>query len=88
MKPYKTRLEFLEEFEAAPNSTLFNQNTLSAIRDCSTALVEQERWAGTGIPYRKLGRHVRYCKQDILDWLELHQPISSTSYKTTNKVGV
>ena len=30
------RLQLINEFESAPDSTLFNQNTLAAILDCST----------------------------------------------------
>ena len=37
---------------------LFNQNTLAAILDCSTQLLERNRWAGIGVPYIKIGGKV------------------------------
>lgn len=51
-----TRLHLLNEFESAPNSALFNQNTVAAILNCSTQLLERNRWAGTGVPYIKMGK--------------------------------
>jgi hypothetical protein len=33
-----SRLHLLNEFESAPNSALFNQQTLAALLDCSTQL--------------------------------------------------
>ena len=45
------RLQLINEFESAPDSMLFNQNTLAAILDCSTQLLERNRWAGIGVPY-------------------------------------
>lgn len=43
------RLQLINEFESAPDSMLFNQNTLAAILDCSTQLLERNRWAGGSI---------------------------------------
>lgn len=67
-----SRLQLINEFESAPDSTLFNQNTLAAVLDCSTQLLERNRWAGQGVPYIKIGRTVRYRKLDILNYLQ-HQ---------------
>ena len=53
-----SRLQLINEFESAPDSTLFNQNTLAAILNCSTQLLERHRWAGQGVPYIKMGRKV------------------------------
>lgn len=38
-----TRLQLINEFESAPDSTLFNQNTLAAVLDCSVQLLERNR---------------------------------------------
>lgn len=65
-----SRLHLLNEFESAPNSALFNQNTVAAILNCSTQLLERNRWAGTGVPYIKIGRKVLYRKSEVLDFLQ------------------
>ena len=65
-----SRLQLINEFESAPDSTIFNQNTLAAILNCSTQLLERHRWAGQGVPYIKMGRKVLYRKREILDFLQ------------------
>ncbi|HHF7372720.1 DNA-binding protein [Legionella bozemanae] len=65
-----SRLQLINEFESAPDFTLFNQNTLAAVLDCSVQLLERNRWAGQGVPYIKIGRTVRYRKLDILNYLQ------------------
>jgi hypothetical protein len=87
MKPQLSRLELLKEYELAPEATLFSQETVAAIRDCSLATIERDRWAGTGIPFVKTGRLVRYRKSDIRAWLEKHIAVQSTTQadQQTNK---
>lgn len=53
MKSQSTRIELLHEYEQAPDWTLFSQETVAAIRDCSLATLERERWAGAGIRFIK-----------------------------------
>ncbi|MGQ3888251.1 helix-turn-helix domain-containing protein [Legionella sp. CNM-1927-20] len=74
-----SRLQRLNEFESAPSSALFNQQTLAAVLSCSTQLLERNRWAGTGIPYLKIGRKVLYRKNDVLAFLEQQRVYCSTS---------
>lgn len=74
-----TRLQLINEFESAPSTMLFNQITLAAILDCSTQLLERNRWAGQGVPYLKIGRKVLYRKQDILNYLQQQKLYCSTS---------
>ncbi len=81
-----SRVELLNEFESAPNSALFNQHTLAAILDCSTQLLERNRWAGDGVPYIKIGRKVLYRKSDILQWLAKHLPFQSTTQHEQKEV--
>ena len=64
------RLQLINEFESAPDSMLFNQNTLAAILNCSTQLLERNRWAGEGAPYLKIGGKVLYRKSDVLEFLQ------------------
>ncbi len=77
----KPRIEMLEDFEQAPDTALFNQQTIAAVRDCSTATLERDRWAGSGIPFLKFGRSVKYRKSEVLTWLNTHASRLSTSAK-------
>ena len=79
MSKNMSRLELINEFESAPEPTLFDQRTLAAVLGCSTQLLERNRWAGQGIPYLKIGRNVRYRKQDILNFLQQQKIYHSTS---------
>ncbi|HAU0815514.1 TPA: DNA-binding protein [Legionella pneumophila] len=74
-----SRLHLLNEFESAPNSTLFNQQTIAAVLSCSTQLLERNRWAGGGVPYLKIGRKVLYRKSDVLNFLQQQKIYHSTS---------
>jgi hypothetical protein len=49
MKTQISRIDLLTEYEQAPDWALFSQETVAAIRDCSLATLERNRWAGTGI---------------------------------------
>jgi hypothetical protein len=75
----QTRTQALAEFYSAPETALFNQIVIAYIRDCSTATMERDRWAGGGIPFIKISRAVKYRKADVLAWLEQYQPQQSTS---------
>lgn len=79
MKTETSRLNLIAEFEAAPDTTWFNQEMVAAIRACSLATIERDRWAGTGIPFVKMGRLVRYRKIDIQNWLHSHLAFQSTT---------
>ncbi len=79
MKDKPTRLTLIKEFESAPDSTLFSQNTVAAVRCCTPALLERERWSGSSIPYIKLNRRCLYRKKDVVDWIDAHQKVTSTS---------
>lgn len=76
---YLKRVYLLKEFESAPDSAIFSQETLCAIRHCSAATIERDRWAGTGVPFIKMGRAVRYRKSDIVHWLQEQPVCHSTS---------
>ena len=49
---------------------LLNQKEVASIIQKSEAWLERQRWLGEGIPYRKIGRSVRYQEDDILSFLE------------------
>ena len=79
MKTALSRIDLMREYEQAPDSALFSQETVAALRDCSIALIERDRWAGTGVRFIKMGRLVRYRKQDIREWLASHMAFQSTT---------
>lgn len=60
------------------SSKLLNQKQVAEIIGFSEAWLERKRWEGGGIPYRKLGRAVRYEERDVLEWIEAHGKQSST----------
>lgn len=82
MKSHQSRIDLIKEYELAPEWVLFSQETLAAIRDCSLATLERDRWVGTGVPFIKMGRLVRYRKSDIRAWLERHHSVQSTSMES------
>ena len=79
MKAENIRLNLLQEFESAPDSALFPQTTIAAVRCCTPALLEREQWQGKGIPFLKMNRRCLYRKKDVLDWINDHQVFNSTS---------
>jgi excisionase family DNA binding protein len=85
MKTKLSRIDLITEYELAPHSALFSQETVAAILNCSLATIERDRWVGSGIPFVKIGRLVRYRKTDIQAWLEKHPSYSSTAMQSSNK---
>lgn len=61
------------------SSKLLNQKQVAEIIGFSEAWLERKRWEGGGIPYRKLGRSVRYDERDVIAWVETHNKLGSTS---------
>lgn len=58
----------LSEILAKPDG-YFKEAELCAALDKSPAWAQRHRWAGTGIPYVKLGRSVRYRGADVASWI-------------------
>ncbi len=58
---------------------LLNEKEVSQLIRKSVYWLQRARWAGNGIPYRKLGAHVLYDKKDVIDWLNRHSLQNSTS---------
>ncbi|WP_115710318.1 DNA-binding protein [Legionella sainthelensi] len=65
-----SRLHLLNKFKSAPNSALFNQNTVVAVLSCSRQLLERNRWVGIVVSYIKMGRKGVYRKRDVLDFVQ------------------
>lgn len=51
---------------------LLRQREVAQMIGMSEAWLEQSRFRGTGIPYIKCGRSVRYRHSDVIEWLEMH----------------
>jgi hypothetical protein len=83
MQQENIRLTLINEYESAPDTALFSQLTLAALRQCSIATIERDRWAGTGVPFIKIGRLVRYRKSDIHTRLNKHPLVQSTTQAQT-----
>lgn len=47
-----------------------NEKQLANYINCSVSTLRNHRHAGTGIPYFKIGRSVRYKKKDVEDYME------------------
>ena len=65
MKSQRNRLDLINEYEQSPDWALFSQETVAAIRGCSLATMERDRWIGAGVPFIKMGHLVRYRKSEI-----------------------
>ena len=55
-----------------PLDDLLTQPEYADIRRCSERTIERERSSGTGCPYVKISRSVRYRRRDILNFIEKH----------------
>jgi hypothetical protein len=79
MKSQQSRIDLINEYEQAPDWLLFSQETVAAIRDCSLATIERDRWVGIGVPFIKMGHLVRYRKSEIRTWLDQQIAVNSTA---------
>lgn len=79
MKSQLSRIDLIREYESAPDCALFTQETIAAIRNCSLATIERDRWIGIGVPFIKMGHLVRYRKSEIRAWLDQQIAVQSTS---------
>ena len=58
---------------------LLTQTEAVEILKKSKSWMERSRWAGTGPPYRKIGRAVRYPANTLAMWIASHPLQNSTS---------
>jgi hypothetical protein len=59
--------------------TLVSQKIVAILLGCSEAKLERDRWAGTGIPFVKVGCLVRYRKSDIVAHAAQYKSVRSTA---------
>ncbi len=57
---------------------LLDEKETAALLRVSVAKLQRDRWAGTGMPFIKLGRSVRYSKQTLFEHCEAQTHISTT----------
>jgi len=65
--------------QITPEDKLLTSAEVAELIGKSQAWLARMRWAGGGIPYRKIGRHVRYQRSVVLDWLNQQPSLTSTS---------
>lgn len=68
--PKKSRIELAREFAESHPDALVTTAQVAAWLDCSEAKLERDRWAGSGLPYIKHGRHVRYVKRVVVEHVQ------------------
>jgi hypothetical protein len=78
-KPQKSRIELAREFNELPLDALATTEQVAAYTNQSTAKYERDRWAGTGIPFVKDGRSVRYVKRIVLEHLQSKTRVSTSA---------
>lgn len=86
-KPKKPDAELVSAFWAAPNEALFGQETIAPVLNKSIKTLEADRWRGKGILFRKCNGRVTYQKSDVLNWIESHELVTSTSQYSNKKGG-
>jgi hypothetical protein len=57
---------------------LLSTEEVASIRRQSPRTIEKERLTGGGCPFIKLGRSVRYRRQDVLEDIERRQRLSTS----------
>lgn len=60
---------------------LLTEYEVSVLIRKSVYWLRRKRWEGgaDSIPYRKLGSSVRYSEMDVLNWIQQHALLTSTS---------
>jgi hypothetical protein len=80
MKSEKSQFDLIAEFDRLPDMALVPQKIVAILLGCSEAKLERDRWAGTGIPFVKLGpRMVRYRKADVVAYAAEYKSMRSTT---------
>jgi hypothetical protein len=78
-KTRKSDVELVKMFWISPEEAFFGQEVIAPVSNKSIKTLESDRWRGAGIPYRKIGGRVLYQKRDVINWLESHALVTSTS---------
>ena len=69
-------LENSDNPSASTQPTVLNEHEAATYIHMSTSYLRKQRWKGTqpdrasGPPYIRIGRSIRYRRQDLDDWME------------------
>lgn len=58
---------------------LLTQQETARILKKSESWLERSRWDGSGPPFKKIGRSVRYVEAELFAWIASHPSVTSTS---------
>lgn len=64
----------------------FNENQLSERWGVSVKKLQADRLKGSGVPFIRLGRAVRYRHADVMAWEERHLHASTTTVVDADRV--
>lgn len=71
--------ELVRQFWLSPEEAYFNQFTIAPVTGRTPKTLECDRWKKCGIPFRKVGGRILYKKSDVINFLESHVLVTSTS---------
>jgi hypothetical protein len=57
---------------------LVDEHTAATILHRKVPTLRKDRWAGTGVPFIKIGRSVRYSVKDLRDYIAANRVHSTT----------
>jgi len=55
------------------NKKYIDERTVANLTGFALSTLRNSRFHGVGIPYYKIGRSVRYCLDDVLQYMEEHK---------------
>lgn len=58
--------KLVAQFHACHPDSLHSEIVVAAVIGCSVEKLQRDRWRGTGLPFVRFGRLVRYRKSDVL----------------------
>jgi phage terminase Nu1 subunit (DNA packaging protein) len=68
-------------------SALVNEHKAAEILGLRVATLRRWRWAGSPLPYRKIGNAVRYDPADLTDFIEAGRRTSTSEGKRPIEAG-
>ncbi|MFA6303148.1 MAG: DNA-binding protein [Legionella sp.] len=72
-------IELIKIFWEAHPKALFAQEVIAPVVQRTIKSLESDRWRGGGVPFRRCSGRILYRKSDVIDWIENHKLVTSTS---------
>lgn len=72
-------IDAIKIFWDAPLKALFAQEVIAPVLQRTIKSLESDRWRGGGVPFRRCSGKIVYRKSDVVDWIESHKLVTSTS---------